>query len=110
MTRSSRKRPSAPSVCHYGESHEEQTFCTRAHVAPDVRTFVARNDRHASAAPCRDSDRRACPGEANHSALARRAIKRRAPRLYDAPDRPVAARTSFPFTVVDAKSVLKEAA
>jgi hypothetical protein len=46
---------------------------------------------------------------ANGSALARRAIKRRAPRLHDAPDRPVAPRAPFPFAVVNAESVLKAA-
>src|SRR6185312_13839246 len=46
----------------------------------------------------------------NGSALARRAIKRRASRLHDARDRPVAARASFPFAVVDGELVLKEAA
>ncbi len=46
---------------------------------------------------------------ANGSALARRAIEGRASRLRDALDRPVAARASLPFAVVDGKSVLEEA-
>jgi hypothetical protein len=52
-----------PSVCHYGDSHEEQAFCTRAHVTPGIRAVIAGNNSRSSGAPCQDSGYRACSGD-----------------------------------------------
>src|SRR6478752_6001310 len=48
------------SVFRYGGPHEEQAFCTRAHIAPDVRSIIAGNNSRSRGAPCPDRGFRAC--------------------------------------------------